>query len=214
MREALARSDNDFVVYEEPRPVRRTAAAGKKSRGGVLAFLKRQPLRMFGLVVFGGVLVGIAVNATLFQTARHPAPLFAQPAEKPSLQKVAAATPVPAPRPAELSAASAAAPAARPVQQAALRPPMPLGKDQAEPANLRKGDPIAMLLRGDGQADAGSARTDAARRALQKVGFPVKGGDLRHAVERFEGDRGLPVTGKLAGRTLKELSAQSGVAIP
>ena len=59
----------------------------------------------------------------------------------------------------------------------------------------------------------------AAQRALAKLGYgPLKadgvlGEGTRQAIERFERDRRLAVTRDLAPRTLKELSAQSGVAI-
>ena len=53
----------------------------------------------------------------------------------------------------------------------------------------------------------------------QKVGYVVKpdgvmGAGTKQAIEKFERDRGLPVTGQLAGRTLKDLASQSGIAIP
>ena len=213
MRDALARSDNDFNAVDQPRPARRKSSAAKKSRGGLFAGVKKKPMRLVGLVAIAGVLLGIGVNATMFQTARHPAPLFASAPEKTVPQKAAAASvaPVPAPRPAELAAASSAPTARPPAQQIARAP--------AETTTARK-DAIAALIKGDEPAAAPvSPKISAAQRALQKVGFVVKpdgvfGLGTRQALERFERDRGLPVTGELAGRTLKELAAQSGVAIP
>ena len=169
-------------------------------------------------MLVAGLLIGIGVNATYFQNARHPAPLFATAPEKLAPQKPVsvAATPLPAPRPADLAVASLPAP--RTAAPMPLRPPVQL--TQAEtPAPKR--DPIAALIKGDPQADSAPAnpKIAAAQRALQKVGFVVKpdgvfGAGTRQAIERFERDRGLPVTGELAGRTVRELAAQSGVAIP
>ena len=208
MREALARSDHDFVAYEDARPARRKSA-GKRSRAaGWTSFLTKKPLRALAFVVVAGLLAGIGLNATMFQTARHPAPFFAAPADKQAQKPVA--TPVPAPRPADL----AAQPAARPATQAALRPPMPLLKESADPAGARKNDPIASLIRADGAGEPRETRVAAAQKALQKLGFPVKDGNLRQAVEKFEIDRALPLTGKIGGRTQKELTAQSGIVIP
>lgn len=58
-----------------------------------------------------------------------------------------------------------------------------------------------------------------AQRALAKLGYPVKpdgmmGAATRTAIERFEQDRRLPVTGEFNVRTLRDLSAASGIAIP
>lgn len=212
MREALAQSNHDFIAYDQPRPARRKSAGPAKKRGGPLSALAKKPMRALGFVVIAGVLAGIGINATMFQTARHPAPLFASPVEKAAPSKTAALpAPVPAPRPAELAALPAAKPAPA---QPALRPPAPLLREMTDAAAPKK-DVIASLLKADAAPETPNAKAAAAGRALQKVGFPVKpGADMRQSLERFESDRGLPVTGKLAGRTLKELSAQSGVAIP
>ena len=58
-----------------------------------------------------------------------------------------------------------------------------------------------------------------AQRALAKLGYPVKpdgmmGAATRTAIERFEQDRRLPVTGEFNARTLRDLSAASGISIP
>lgn len=220
MREALARTDNDFVMVE-PRASRRKSAPGKKHGAGVFASLTKKPMRILALVVIAGVLVGIGLNATMLQTARHPAPLFASAplAQKPA---VAQAAPIPAPRPAELASVAPPALLRTAPAQPAARPATPV-REATEATATKKNDPIAALLRGAEPAPAatsqpGDAKVAAAQRALQKVGFVVKpngvfGASTRQALEKFEGDHGLPVTGKLAGRTLKELAAQSGIAI-
>jgi len=59
-----------------------------------------------------------------------------------------------------------------------------------------------------------------AQRALNKLGYgPIKpdglaGPGTRQAIERFERDRKLPVTGDLTPRVTRELSALSGIAVP
>ena len=57
------------------------------------------------------------------------------------------------------------------------------------------------------------------QKALVKAGFVLRmdgmmGATTRQALERFEVERKLPVTGDLSPRTLRELASQSGVAIP
>ena len=105
----------------------------------------------------------------------------------------------------------------------------------AEPAKPA-GDPIAALLRGEspvvvaasapgqpivvGASDPLMARRIlAAQRALDRLGFQVAsdgvlGPGTRAAIQRFERERDLPVTGDLAPRTLRALAARSGVPIP
>jgi hypothetical protein len=89
-------------------------------------------------------------------------------------------------------------------------------------------DPIAEMIRMGGAVPtppANVGRTDSAdpvvavQRALAKLGYPVKpdgmmGGETRAALERFEQDRHLPVTGEFTARTLRDLSVASGIAIP
>ena len=63
------------------------------------------------------------------------------------------------------------------------------------------------------------ARVAAVQKALVKAGFVLRadgvmGASTKQALERFERDNKLPVTGDLAPRTLRELAAQSGVPIP
>jgi peptidoglycan hydrolase-like protein with peptidoglycan-binding domain len=96
----------------------------------------------------------------------------------------------------------------------------------AKPPVMR--DPIAEMIRMGGAVPtppANVGRTDnadpvlAVQRALAKLGYPVKpdgvrGGETRAAIEKFEQDRRLPVTGEFNVRTLRDLSAASGIAIP
>ena len=231
MREALARSDLDFVVTEEPRRKPRAASAAKAAsakpartgRFSSLAFLTRRPARTLAGVTIAAVATGIILNAALFQTGRHPAPLFGAPGVTTAVLRPAP-PPLPAPRPASLTqptpAALAPAPAPAPVVARASEPA--IAPRPAEPAAppARK-DPIGALLRGDGLAEPAvpPARVAAVQKALVKAGFVLRadgvmGASTKQALERFERDNKLPVTGDLAPRTLRELAAQSGVPIP
>lgn len=239
MREALARSDHDFVIAEEPRrkpraapaqaAAARTAEASSRKRR-VFAFLMRRPGRTLAGVLVAAVVTGIVLNAVLFQTGQHPSPLFGSPRAAAPAPKsaVAAAPPLPAPRPASLAPA-APAPAPAPVARAPETPAAPptaprVATREAEPAPApvaAKKDPIAALLNGETpqEASAPNARVAAVQKALIKSGFVLRadgvmGATTRQALERFERDRRLPVTGDLSPRTLRELAEQSGVAIP
>ncbi|EIM25514.1 peptidoglycan-binding domain-containing protein [Microvirga lotononidis] len=116
----------------------------------------------------------------------------------------------------------AAAPAARPPQPSAAAAPA------APPVRSASRDPIADMIRmggpvptppaNVGRADQGDTVL-AGQRALARLGYSVKvdgqmGSGTRQAIERFEQDRRLPVTGELNARTIRELSAASGIAVP
>jgi len=230
LREALARSDLDFVVAEEPRRKPRAASAKvaasplRKARFS-FAFLTRRPARTLAGVVVAALATGVALNAVLFQTGHHPAPLFGGPRAIAAASKTlaVAAPPMPAPRPVSLPQPAPVnatpAPAAPPAAQSAAPRAAPR-EAEAAPLAARK-DPIAALLNGETPQEAAgpTARVAAVQKALIKSGFVLRadgvmGATTRQALERFERDRKLPVTGDLSPRTLRELAQQSGVAIP
>ena len=208
MREALAvRSERDFVVAGSPS--RAGARIVLRALQAAAALASRHPGALAAGCLLLGVAGAVATNALVRQPARHPAPLFvpkdaarAKPAAPlPPLRPTAAAIPAPlAPTPAPLPVAKPAPPPAVP----------------ARPAR----DGIGDLIRA---ADAGPSKSEArvagAQRALTKLGYGplksdgVQGPGTRQAIERFERERRLPVTGELTARTVRELSVQAGVTI-
>jgi hypothetical protein len=214
VREALAaRSGRDFVV-SGPSPL---AAAGKqcaRALKGSLLLVLRYPAVVGAVLLLAAGFAAVATNALLHQTARHPAPLFGlRPFEK---RVVPIPTPLPPSRPAPAPVA-APAPAPGPAAAPVAMTPTPAAK----PAQNR--DPIGDLIRA-GEAGASlpgpeGARIAAAQKALTKLGYValkadgMAGPGTRQAIERFERDRRLPVTGELKPKTLKELSAQAGMPI-
>ena len=78
------------------------------------------------------------------------------------------------------------------------------------PAAAVRGDAIGDLIAGS------SRRLLAVQRALGDFGYgPVKatgtpGPDTRAAIEKFERDRKLPVTGQISDRLVRELAAVTG----
>ena len=195
--------------------------ASPRKRRLSLAFLTRRPARTLAVVVVAALATGIALNAVMFQTGHHPAPLFGGPRAIVAAPKTVAAAPppMPAPRPAVLAQSApvnaAPAPAAAPVApRAAPR------EAEVAPVAAKK-DAIAALLNGETPQEASgpTARVAAVQKALIKSGFVLRadgvmGATTRQALERFERDRRLPVTGELSPRTLRELAQESGVAIP
>jgi len=120
-------------------------------------------------------------------------------------QPTTAAPPARAP---QAVAAPAAPPAAPPASRTASRDPIADmirmgGPVPVPPANVGR-DPSDTVLAG--------------QRALARLGYSVKvdgmmGAGTRQALERFEQDRRLPVTGEFNARTIRELSAASGIAV-
>jgi Putative peptidoglycan binding domain len=174
-------------------------SAGKTLRQTLAWRLKaeRLPLYLGAGLAIG--LVGIGVNALLFQHERRPAPLFGSlvapfspPAQPP------AAPPVPKPASAEREAPAA---------------PTPVAVPPARPAETAEGspsDPITDLLRGESHVD-GAHLILAAQTALAKLGYPVKpdGNDglaTQQAVRDFERAHGLPISTEISPRLVKQLT--------
>jgi hypothetical protein len=184
----------------------------------VLRFGRTRPGFVLAVAALLGSTGAIGWNA-LHQANRHPAPLFkpkpAVSAEAPrrtdmvASQPVApAAVPVPVPRPEPTTVGSVPIP-----------PPAQVVK-----ASAPAGDPIGNLIRG-GEPNARPAeihpdpRVTSVQKALTKLGYgPLKadgvlGATTRQALERFERDKNLPVTGGLGTRTTRQLASASGTQI-
>lgn len=225
MREATARYEPDYTLSEEsveekPRRRRKTvspaAARAAENRERILSAIRYtldNPVRVLGTACLAIAAISFTVNALFFQQGRHPAPLFA-------------------PKATEAAPAVASAPATAPATQIVALPPerpadLAPKKDSAPPiATAPQGrDAIGDLLRGGVVSTPApdpkqeQVRSIAAvQRALNRLGYgPVKadgiaGSGTKLALERFERDRKLPVTGEISPRVLKELSAASGIA--
>ena len=226
MREALARSDNDFLVAGP----RRRKPAPQPSRFsaliGIARFLHRlanYPNRIAGALLVG-IAVAIAINALELQKSRHPAPLFAhattltqQPA--PVAQAPETAPPVaamPAPPPAATSApADSLGQFIRQNEQVAPRhhAATPAIEPPARP------DRISQILEENSAPPKPSRTVLAAQRALVKLGYVLRadgidGEATRRAIVQYESDHHLPARGELSAKLLRQLSAESGIAIP
>lgn len=198
------------------RPPSRIRAAGRAA----WRFGARKPALVLGTLAVTCAAGAFGWNVLVKQTSPHPAPLFA--AAKPAPVAVE-----PPKRPAELAAA-APTPAQQPRNEAQASPARP---DASKPAG--GGDAIANLLRSGEPAgrspsetrsipDKGGsqARVARAQKALAKLGYgPIAtdgifGSTTRQALEKFERDRKMPVTGSLGPRTAKQLAALSGLPLP
>jgi Putative peptidoglycan binding domain len=163
-----------------------------------MGFLRRcLPHRPKDAVCLGLAVVGtgfIVVNALFLQSGPHPAPIFTDVAHATVQQNDI--IPLPPPKPQPNTRIPAAVLPAAPIKTAAA-------------PRADRHDPIAELLEP-------SNRTMAVQRALAEFGYgQIKptgtvGPETRAAIEKFERDRRLPVTGQVSERLTRELSAMKG----
>jgi hypothetical protein len=213
-------------------PARDHDADGWLAAGGWLA----APLRFLANIGWGvrdtmacivgiGGAVAILVNALFLQTGPHPAPLFKAAAAAPAApgdpasitNTVVVAVPrarPPEPLPVKGEPAAAAHPSAeivRAPKEASKPVAVTAAAPVAAPAPTRtnNNDAIADVL-------STSRRVMALQRALGQYGYGqlkptgVVDPDTRAAIEKFERERKLPVTGQPSERVAKELTSITG----
>lgn len=173
--------------------------------------LQRPGLLVGGLAI-ASTAAAIVVNALSFQSARHPAPIFARGEGARATSREPpppALSPLPPTRP--VPAATAAIP------QPAARAPRDQIGDLLRAADTT-GSATAAARPVEGRPDP-QRQVASAQRALVKLGYGqlkvdgVFGQETRQAIERFERDRRLAPTGELGPRTARELSSVSGIRV-
>jgi len=209
-----------------PRRRRRAGAAAieaEAERGLAMRILLHSPKDMIaGALAFAAVSAIIA-NALFLQAGRHPSPMFGSVVAIPAAW--APASPLPRPRPVEAAAS--------------LLEPKPAEPKLAEPkaadplANLVKATsvapvapstvarppaPIPASSRNETSANSApiSRRVAAVQRALTEYGYGqlkptgTVGSDTQAAIQKFERERKLPVSGQMSDRLVRELTAMIG----
>jgi hypothetical protein len=174
-----------------------------------------------GALAFAAVSAIIA-NAMFMQAGHHPSPMFGT-----AVPVAAPASPLPRPRPAEatLKPADVKLAEARPAEAKPAAPVSVIAKTTAAPvatANAaRPAAPIPVSSRSDPVGDLiiASRRVASVQRALTDYGYgqlkPTGnvGSETQAAIQKFERDRKLPITGQMSDRLVRELSAVTGRAI-
>jgi hypothetical protein len=198
-----------------PRRRRRANAVAVEAgaeRGLVMRILLDSPKDMVaGAFAFVAVAAVIA-NALFLQAGHHPSPMFG------SVFAMPAAGPLPRPRPLE---ADVAAFEAKPAEPKAADPLASLVKatsaPQAAPSNIvRPPAPIPASSRAEIIASSGSRRVAAVQRALTEYGYGqlkptgTVGSDTQAAIQKFEREHRIPVTGQMSDRLVRELTAMIG----
>ncbi|MGH6868876.1 MAG: peptidoglycan-binding domain-containing protein, partial [Methylocella sp.] len=176
------------------------------------------------------------LNALLWQRTRHPAPLFARaaPAAPTKEPMIAGLITVPPPRPQpavtpiQVQDKQVEEPAAQKSPVEKPPPEVPAGGHprQTRITSSPPHDEISRLLKAPPAPPARPATEAAApaapsklvlaaQRALVKLGYVlnpdgVAGATTRQAIERYEGERGLPVHGEVTLALMRQLRAEMG----
>ena len=226
--------DND-----KPRRRRGAAAIeADAERGLAMRILLYSPKDMIaGALAFAAVSAIIA-NALFLQAGRHPSPMFGSVVVMPPPASASApASPLPRPRPVEADTSSSEP---RLVEPRVVEPRLAEPKPVEKPAEPKSADPLTNLVkatsaapvapanvfrppapippssRADSIAGSGSRRVAAVQRALTEYGYGqlkptgTVGSDTQAAIQKFERERKIPVTGQMSDRLVRELAAVIG----
>jgi Putative peptidoglycan binding domain len=183
-----------------------------------------------GAIAFVAV-SAIIGNALFMQAGRHPSPMFGGSVGMPTASTPASPLPRPRPieadarppetkspdvRPSELRPVEARAPDSRPAEPA--NPVKATGTPSAAPASVLRPPAPIPSTRNDPVSDliTSSHRVASVQRALTEYGYGqlkptgTVGSDTQVAIQKFERDRKLPVTGQMSDRLVHELTAMTG----
>jgi hypothetical protein len=223
-------TDNDDKPRRR-RGARAAAVEAEAERGLAMRILLHSPKDLVaGLLAFAAV-SAIVANALFLQAGRHPSPMFGTVTRMPA---AAATLPNPLPRPRPVEAARAADPSPSELRTAEPKGADPRNDSRNDPmTNLVKATaapqpapssvarppaPIPASSRHEtiaGQTPA-SRRVAAVQRTLTEYGYGqlkptgTVGSDTQAAIQKFERERKLPVTGQMSDRLVKELTAMIG----
>lgn len=204
-------------------------------RGLVMRILLHSPKDLVaGLLAFAAVSAVIA-NALFLQAGRHPSPMFGTVTRMPAAAS-APASPLPRPRPVE--AARVAEPVASEPRVVELKSADPKSADarsdarndamtnlvkatatpQATPSSIARPPAPIPAARNEVIANQTPAarRVASVQRTLTEYGYGqlkptgIAGSDTQAAIQKFERERKLPVTGQVSDRLLRELTAMIG----
>jgi Putative peptidoglycan binding domain len=210
-------------VVDNDMPRRRRGAAAieaEAERGLAMRVLLHSPKDMIaGALAFAAV-SAIVANALFLQAGPHPSPMFGSAVAIPTA--LAPASPLPRPRPVE-----------------ATPKPADVSPSEAKPVELKPADPLTNLVKATSVPPVapsavarppmpipaasgpvtGSRRVAAVQRTLTEYGYGqlkptgTIGADTQAAIQKFERDRKIPVTGQMSDRLVRELTAMVGKPI-
>ena len=223
---------------DETAPRRRGAKAAvidvETERNLVLRVLLHSPKDTLAGLVAVAAIGAIVANALFLQTGRHPAPMFGTVINLPAPSSLPLSNPLPRSRPvgADTSPLEPRATEFRaepkPAERAEKPPEKPVDATASTP---RSGDPMTNLVKQTISAPPSVARPPApipvqqgpaarriagVQRALSEYGYGnlkitgAMGAETQSAIQKFEREHKMQVTGQVSDRLLRELGAAIG----
>jgi hypothetical protein len=208
-------------------------------RGLVLRILLHSPKDTVAAAFAFAAICAIIANALFLQAGRHPSPMFGSVIAIPAAA-LAPASPLPRPRPVEADTSAPEPKLAEPklaepkFAEPKFAEPRPAEPKPADPlTNLVKATsvapaasstiarppaPIPLSSRNETSANPapGFRRVAAVQRALTEYGYGqlkptgTVGSDTQAAIQKFERERKIPVTGQISDRLVHEMAAMIG----
>jgi len=214
-------ADDDEMPRRRRRSARAVAIEAEDERGLVMRILLHSPKDMIAGALAFAAAGAIIANALFLQAGRHPSPMFGTVAAMPAAAP-APANPLPRPRPPDVAARAIEPPAApepKPVEAKSYDPMTNLvvkatGAAPAAGSNVAR--PPAPIPSRETTQSTGSRRVAAVQRALTEYGYGqlkptgTIGADTQAAIQKFERERKIPVTGQMSDRLVRELTAVIG----
>jgi hypothetical protein len=210
------------------RGARAVAVEAETERGLAMRILLHSPKDLVAGVLAFAAVSAIIANALFLQAGHHPSPMFGSVVAIPQAG-LAPASPLPRPRPVELAAkpAETPPPESKPVEikPAEIKPAEPkVAEPRADPlANLVKATAAMPVTANVPRPPApiptavqGARRVAAVQRVLTEYGYGqlkptgTIGSDTQAAIQKFERERKLPVTGQMSDRLVRDLVAMTG----
>jgi hypothetical protein len=208
----------------------KAAAAETAERGLVMRALLHSPKDTAAAVLASVAAGAVITNALFLQAGPHPAPMFASTVVNLAVMPAASSL-LPRPRPAEADATVAEPKLAERTSESR--------NAEVRAAESKAGDPLASLVRTTGPSQptttaalsspsnaqhapaptpqtATTRRVAAVQRTLTEYGYGqlkatgTMGPDTQVAIQRFERERKLPVTGNVSDRLVRELGTMIG----
>ncbi|MCK1420199.1 peptidoglycan-binding protein [Bradyrhizobium sp. 180] len=222
---------------DEAAPRRRGAKAAvidvETERNLVMRVLLHSPKDTLAGLVAAAAIGAIVANALFLQTGRHPAPMFGTVINLPAPSSVSLSNPLPRPRPvgADTSPLEPRATEFRtepkPVERVAEKTPE---KPVEATASTRPNDPMTNLVKATTSTSPSVVRPPApipvqspavrriagVQRALSEYGYGnlkitgTMSGETQSAIQKFEREHKMQVTGQVSDRLLRELAAAIG----
>ncbi|MDD1526870.1 peptidoglycan-binding protein [Bradyrhizobium sp. WBOS7] len=223
---------------DEAAPRRRGAKVAtvdvETERNLVMRVLLHSPKDTLAGLVAVAAVGAIVANALFLQTGRHPAPMFGTVINLPAPSSMQLSNPLPRPRPVGADSSPLEPRATefraepKPAERAAEKAPE---KPVEATASTRANDPMTNLVKQTTSTPPSAMRPPApipvpqspatrriagVQRALSEYGYGnlkitgTMNGETQSAIQKFEREHKMQVTGQLSDRLLRELGAAIG----